>query len=125
MPCHAACVRQATRETFVDGFMQTGDVFEQRGPSNIVWIDRKSNIMKLSQACAAHPSSPACRASWQHQPGALAEMAAQSLSQKSCAVFRHGMACQPHIAVQLGVLLCRASLSACPGLRRTSPARPP
>ncbi len=29
--------------------MTTGDVMEQRGPKTVVWIDRKKNIMKLSQ----------------------------------------------------------------------------
>ncbi len=33
------------------GFMEMGDVMEQRGPDHIVWIDRKKNIMKLSQVC--------------------------------------------------------------------------
>ena len=43
----------------MNGFMQTGDVFEQRSATRIVWIDRKSNIMKLSQACAHnHPVQP-------------------------------------------------------------------
>ena len=36
-------------EMLRDGFMETGDVMEQRGPSTVVWIDRKKNIMKLSQ----------------------------------------------------------------------------
>lgn len=27
----------------------TGDVMEQRGPKIVIWIDRKKNIMKLSQ----------------------------------------------------------------------------
>ena len=44
----ARCV-QATAETFLDGLMQTGDVFEQRGPNRIIWTDRKNNVMKLSQ----------------------------------------------------------------------------
>lgn len=58
----APCV-QATRDTFVDGMMQTGDVFEQRGPNSIAWIDRKSNIVKLSQARRHHlsPFPGACR----------------------------------------------------------------
>lgn len=32
-----------------DGYMETGDVMEQRGPNTVVWIDRKKNIMKLAQ----------------------------------------------------------------------------
>ncbi len=32
-----------------DGFYETGDIVEQRGPNQVVWIDRKKNIMKLSQ----------------------------------------------------------------------------
>ena len=36
-------------EMLKDGFMETGDVMEQRGPNTVVWIDRKKNIMKLSQ----------------------------------------------------------------------------
>ena len=36
-------------EMLRDGFMETGDVMEQRGPNTVVWIDRKKNIMKLSQ----------------------------------------------------------------------------
>ena len=39
-------------EMLRDGFMETGDVMEQRGPSTVVWIDRKKNIMKLSQVRA-------------------------------------------------------------------------
>jgi len=32
-----------------DGFMRTGDIFEQRGPDEMVWIDRKNNVQKLAQ----------------------------------------------------------------------------
>jgi fatty acid CoA ligase FadD9 len=32
-----------------DGFMRTGDIFEQRGPDHMVWIDRKNNVQKLAQ----------------------------------------------------------------------------
>ena len=56
---------QATAETFLDGFMQTGDVFEQRGPGRIIWIDRKSNVMKLSQVRCKKPSSPAICLEWE------------------------------------------------------------
>ena len=40
---------QKWEEMLKDGFMETGDVMEQRGPKTVVWIDRKKNIMKLSQ----------------------------------------------------------------------------
>ena len=40
---------QKWEEMLRDGFMETGDVMEQRGPNTVVWIDRKKNIMKLSQ----------------------------------------------------------------------------
>ena len=40
---------QKWEEMLRDGFMEMGDVMEQRGPAHIVWIDRKKNIMKLSQ----------------------------------------------------------------------------
>jgi len=33
-----------------DGFLITGDIFEERGPDRIVWIDRRNNVIKLSQA---------------------------------------------------------------------------
>jgi fatty acid CoA ligase FadD9 len=31
------------------GFMRTGDIFEQRGADEMVWIDRKNNVLKLAQ----------------------------------------------------------------------------
>jgi fatty acid CoA ligase FadD9 len=41
---------QATRALFdAEGFMRTGDIFEQRGPDELVWIDRKNNVQKLAQ----------------------------------------------------------------------------
>ena len=41
---------QATRELFdPSGFMRTGDIFERRGPDELVWIDRKNNVQKLAQ----------------------------------------------------------------------------
>ena len=40
---------QKWEEMLKDSFMETGDVMEQRGPNTVVWIDRKKNIMKLSQ----------------------------------------------------------------------------
>jgi fatty acid CoA ligase FadD9 len=41
---------QATRALFdPDGFMRTGDIFERRGPDEMVWIDRKNNVQKLAQ----------------------------------------------------------------------------
>ncbi len=32
-----------------DGFVRTGDIFEQRGPRRITWIDRRSAVLKLAQ----------------------------------------------------------------------------
>lgn len=32
-----------------DGFLSTGDVFEERGPDALTWIDRKNNVLKLAQ----------------------------------------------------------------------------
>ena len=46
---------QATAQAFLDGYMQTGDIFEQRGPAEIHWIDRRGNVMKLSQVHAGIP----------------------------------------------------------------------
>jgi fatty acid CoA ligase FadD9 len=41
---------EATRDLFDDaGFLCTGDVVEQRGPDEIAYIDRKKNVLKLSQ----------------------------------------------------------------------------
>jgi len=41
---------EATRGLFdADGFLRTGDIFEQRGPDEMVWIDRKNNVLKLAQ----------------------------------------------------------------------------
>ena len=41
---------QATAELYdEEGFMKTGDVCEQLGPDEFVWIDRVSNIIKMSQ----------------------------------------------------------------------------
>ena len=45
----AALCMQKWEEDLKDGFMMTGDVMEQRGPDILIWIDRKKNIMKLSQ----------------------------------------------------------------------------
>lgn len=40
----------ATRELFdEEGYLKTGDIVEQRGPDRVAWIDRKKNILKLSQ----------------------------------------------------------------------------
>ena len=50
---------QKWEEMLRDGFMEMGDVMEQRGPEHIVWIDRKKNIMKLSQVW--HPNSDSLR----------------------------------------------------------------
>jgi fatty acid CoA ligase FadD9 len=41
---------RATKDLFdADGFMNTGDIVEQRGPDTLVWIDRAKNVLKLSQ----------------------------------------------------------------------------
>jgi fatty acid CoA ligase FadD9 len=41
---------EATRDQFDEaGYFCTGDVVEQRGPDEIAWIDRKKNVLKLSQ----------------------------------------------------------------------------
>jgi fatty acid CoA ligase FadD9 len=41
---------EATRDIFDEaGFFRTGDIVEQRGPEEFVWIDRKKNVLKLSQ----------------------------------------------------------------------------
>jgi len=41
---------QASRALFdAEGFIRTGDIFEQRGPDEMVWIDRKNNVLKLAQ----------------------------------------------------------------------------
>lgn len=32
-----------------DGFLRTGDIFEQRGPDELVWLDRRNNVLKLAQ----------------------------------------------------------------------------
>ena len=41
---------QATAELYdEEGFMKTGDVCEQLGPDEFAWIDRVSNIIKMSQ----------------------------------------------------------------------------
>jgi fatty acid CoA ligase FadD9 len=41
---------RATKELFDDeGFLNTGDIVEQRGPDTLVWIDRAKNVLKLAQ----------------------------------------------------------------------------
>ena len=51
---------QAFDEMLKDGMMETGDIMEQRGPRHFVWIDRKKNIMKLSQVrSCSHSLFPA------------------------------------------------------------------
>lgn len=32
-----------------DGFQMTGDIMEERGPDEIVWLDRRNNVLKLAQ----------------------------------------------------------------------------
>ena len=47
---HAARLLQATAELFdKDGFYVTGDIMRQETPTRVVWIDRKKNVLKLSQ----------------------------------------------------------------------------
>lgn len=42
---------EATAAVFSeDGFLKTGDIMEQRGPDEVVWVDRRNNVIKLSQA---------------------------------------------------------------------------
>ena len=42
---------EATAAVFSeDGFLKTGDIMEQRGPDHLVWVDRRGNVIKLSQA---------------------------------------------------------------------------
>lgn len=42
---------EATAGVFSDdGFLKTGDIMEQRGPDHLVWVDRRGNVIKLSQA---------------------------------------------------------------------------
>jgi len=46
----SAWIMQATADLYdEEGFMRTGDVCEQQGPDMFVWIDRVSNIIKMSQ----------------------------------------------------------------------------
>ena len=40
---------QATQELFQDGLVRTGDIMEQHASNKLIWIDRRSNIMKLAQ----------------------------------------------------------------------------
>lgn len=41
---------RATKDLFdADGFMNTGDIVEQRSPHTLVWIDRAKNVLKLAQ----------------------------------------------------------------------------
>lgn len=42
---------EATASVFTDdGFLKTGDIMEQRGADELVWVDRRNNVIKLSQA---------------------------------------------------------------------------
>ncbi|KAK1762789.1 thioester reductase domain-containing protein [Phialemonium atrogriseum] len=42
---------EATASVFDEnGYVITGDIMEERGPDHIVWLDRRSNVIKLSQA---------------------------------------------------------------------------
>ncbi|MBX3203457.1 MAG: thioester reductase domain-containing protein [Labilithrix sp.] len=41
---------RATKQLFDDdGYLNTGDIVEARGPDRLVWIDRAKNVLKLSQ----------------------------------------------------------------------------
>ncbi len=41
---------EASRELLTDdGFVRTGDIMEERGPDYLTWVDRRKNILKLSQ----------------------------------------------------------------------------
>ncbi|MFT4055695.1 MAG: carboxylic acid reductase [Novosphingobium sp.] len=41
----------ATASVFTeDGFLRTGDIMEQRADDELVWVDRRNNVIKLSQA---------------------------------------------------------------------------
>jgi fatty acid CoA ligase FadD9 len=41
---------KATAELIdTEGFFHTGDIMEQRGPEELVWIDRRKNVLKLAQ----------------------------------------------------------------------------
>ena len=33
-----------------NGYVITGDIMEERGPDHLVWVDRRNNVIKLSQA---------------------------------------------------------------------------
>jgi fatty acid CoA ligase FadD9 len=42
---------EATAAIFDDeGWLHTGDVMEERGPDQLFWVDRRNNVIKLSQA---------------------------------------------------------------------------
>jgi fatty acid CoA ligase FadD9 len=40
---------ELTAQLFVDGYVATGDIFEQQGPDRIAWVDRRNNVQKLAQ----------------------------------------------------------------------------
>jgi fatty acid CoA ligase FadD9 len=41
---------RATKDLFdAEGFLNTGDIVEQRAPDRLFWIDRAANVLKLSQ----------------------------------------------------------------------------
>lgn len=42
---------EATASVFDEnGYVITGDILEERGPDHLVWLDRRNNVIKLSQA---------------------------------------------------------------------------
>lgn len=42
---------EATAAIFDDeGWLHTGDIMEERGPDQLFWVDRRNNVIKLSQA---------------------------------------------------------------------------
>ena len=42
-----AAPKQVIEDT--DGFIRSGDIVEQRGPRHVVWIDRRSDVVRLQQ----------------------------------------------------------------------------
>lgn len=40
---------EATAALFDDGYVATGDIVAERGPGRLVWLDRRNEVLKLSQ----------------------------------------------------------------------------
>ena len=68
---------QKWQEDLRDGYMATGDVMEQRGPKVVVWIDRKKNIMKLSQG--EFVSTSRLEATYAGAPCSISDMCLQGV----------------------------------------------